>query len=287
MNLNKLQYFLSVAECLNFTEAARRHYISQTAMSQQILALEQELGVTLFHRSHRQVTLTPAGTALVAEAQKLLAQYDSLLETLFPFREEEQRVLRIDYTGPVEKERLRQLMVEFERLHPETQVRLKYTSQNEAGAELLQGKCDMAASVYEELEDAAVYSVPLLENPIEVAVSRRSPLARKERLTTADLAGENLVLLNRGAALRGHDVVKSIVQGLGLSEANIRETDSIEDQIFQVELNHGVSLLPRTRELESENLVFIHLEGFDFTHKIGLFYREETPVIRAFLRLLH
>ena len=71
MNLNKLQYFLSVAECLNFTEAARRHYISQTAMSQQILALEQELGVTLFHRSHRQVTLTPAGTALVAEAQTL------------------------------------------------------------------------------------------------------------------------------------------------------------------------------------------------------------------------
>ena len=85
MNLNKLQYFLSVAECLNFTEAARRHYISQTAMSQQILALEQELGVTLFHRSRRQVTLTPAGTALVAEAQKLLAQYDSLLETLSPF----------------------------------------------------------------------------------------------------------------------------------------------------------------------------------------------------------
>ena len=286
MNLNRLRYFLSVAECLNFTEAARRHYISQTAMSQQILALERELGVTLFHRSRRQVELAPAGKVLVEEARGLLDRYGELQEALRPFQEEKDRVLRIDYTGPVEKERLRQLMVEFERLHPETQVRLKYTSQNEAGAELLQGKCDLTASVYEELEEADVYSVLLLENSIEVAVSRRSHLAGREKLTLEDLRRENLILLDRGAALRGHDVVKAMTQNLGIPEDHILEANSLEDQIFQVELNQGVSLLPRTKELESENLVFIPLEGFDFPHKIGLFYREETPAIRAFLRLL-
>ena len=223
---------------------------------------------------------------MLFRSEKLLRQYESLVGSLQPFREEEQRVLHIDYAGPIEKERLRQLMVEFEALHPETRIKLKYTSQNEACAELLQGKCDLTASGYEELKDADVYSVPLLDAPIQVAVSRQNALAREARLTLSDLAGQDLILLDREAGENGHNMAKSLIQGLGISEAHIRSSSSMEDHLFQVELNQGFSFLPKARELENENLVFIPLEGFDLTYKIGLFYREETPLIRSFLRLL-
>ena len=61
MTTNQLKYFITAAECLNFTEAAKQHYISQTAITQHMQALEEDLEVKLFDRQKRKVSLTPAG----------------------------------------------------------------------------------------------------------------------------------------------------------------------------------------------------------------------------------
>ena len=72
MQLRQLEYFIAVAEHLNFTKAAQQFYISQTAVTLQIKALEEELGVTLFHRSNRKVELTPAGKTFLEDANAIL-----------------------------------------------------------------------------------------------------------------------------------------------------------------------------------------------------------------------
>ena len=118
MDLKKLEYFLSAAKLLNFTEAARRHFISQTAMSQQIRSLERELGVRLFDRNKKKVELTAAGRCLQEEAAKLTAQYESLLLAVRAHRPAEEKALCIEYTGPVEREKLRELVGEGGRGRP-------------------------------------------------------------------------------------------------------------------------------------------------------------------------
>lgn len=221
----------------------------------------------------------PFGLHVEPEQDDIAVLHDVILA----LGENGQRDILTFLPGP---ERLRQMMVAFKKLHPEVEIQLKYVSQSQACSELLRGKCDLAASGYEELKDADVYSVPLLEAPIQVAMSRKNPLSGKERLTLADLEGQDLILLDREAGENGHSMAKALVQTMGIDETNIRSSGSMEDHLFQVELNLGFSFLPRAEELESENMVFLPLEGFDSTYRIGLFYREETALVRAFLRLL-
>lgn len=79
MNLNQLKYFVAVAEHQSFTKAANQYYLSQTAISQQIRALEDAVGVRLLDRDNRPVTLTPAGSVLFQEAKGILSRMDTAL----------------------------------------------------------------------------------------------------------------------------------------------------------------------------------------------------------------
>ena len=77
MNLDNVKCFISLAECLNFTKAAEKEYMTQTSMSRKISGLEEELGVRLFYRDNHQVILTDAGSEFYVQAQKLLDVYES------------------------------------------------------------------------------------------------------------------------------------------------------------------------------------------------------------------
>ena len=101
MNLSKLEYFLSAARKGSFTAAAEEHYVSQTAVSQQIASLERELGVTLFRREKGRVELTEAGRCLEQEAAELLERYQLLLDRIGRYAD--RTGLQVEYTGPVEK----------------------------------------------------------------------------------------------------------------------------------------------------------------------------------------
>jgi len=79
MNLNQLRYFVSVAQSGSFTKAAANHYISQTAITQQIHALEDNIGTKLLDRNSRPVALTPAGKVFLKEAREILSKMDTAL----------------------------------------------------------------------------------------------------------------------------------------------------------------------------------------------------------------
>jgi DNA-binding transcriptional LysR family regulator len=91
--LSKLRYFVVVADCLNFTQAAKRLFISQSTVSAQIASLEQELGCELFTRNRRVVRLTPAGEDFLKTARALLTGYESGLERLAEFRDRERKTV--------------------------------------------------------------------------------------------------------------------------------------------------------------------------------------------------
>ena len=106
MNINQLRYFVSAAENRSFTKAAAQYYISQTAVTQQIQALEYTVGVALFDRSSRPISLTPAGKLFLADAKAILERINHSIN-----RVQEASVgfvgnLRIGYTKGYEKSEL-------------------------------------------------------------------------------------------------------------------------------------------------------------------------------------
>lgn len=82
MNISTLKYFVTLAETLNFTKAARQHYIAQTTMSRQLAGLENELGVKLIERTTSSVALTDAGRIFLKDATRILSDYERALDNI-------------------------------------------------------------------------------------------------------------------------------------------------------------------------------------------------------------
>ena len=97
MLLKQMKYFISVVECNSFTEAAEQCYISQSAISQQIKALEQELGVDLIKRNNRQFTLTPAGEYFYRHGVELVSEIDNLKRETVRRGQDQELSLKIGY----------------------------------------------------------------------------------------------------------------------------------------------------------------------------------------------
>ena len=101
MNINQLKYFISVAEYRSFTKAANQFYISQTAITQQIQALEESMGVTLIDRSRRPIMLTPAGNVFLNEARAILERMDMAVSRVRDASTGLVGTLRIGYTKAI------------------------------------------------------------------------------------------------------------------------------------------------------------------------------------------
>ena len=103
MNTNQLRYFVTAAECRSFTKAADQFYITQTAITQQIHALEDSLGVPLFDRTSRPITLTPAGSAFLNDARSILDRIDQAVNRIQEVSTGMVGTLRIGYTKGFER----------------------------------------------------------------------------------------------------------------------------------------------------------------------------------------
>jgi len=285
MNIKKLEYFLSVAELLNFTRAAERHFISQTAMSQQIAALESELGVQLFTRDTKTVVLTDAGHCLAREAKVLLADYRHLC-LVMEQQSRQNSALMIEYTGPIEQSLIKKAMERYSRKNEEYSVQFRYTGQSAARADLMSGACDAVVSVSDEFaDDTDVSRILLARNPIKVAMNPGHPLSQKYGpVSLEELRRENIVILTPDAAQQGNAIVSGLlINELGVSESNIIQVENIETQLLQISLGQGVSLLPVTKEILDYGIAFMPLSGKPLWHEIYFLYCRKTPLLSSFM----
>lgn len=97
MLFRQMKYFTAVVDCNSFTEAAEQCYISQSAISQQIRALEKELGVELIHRENRKFTLTPAGEYFYSQSKGILGEVDDICRETIRIGQDNELQLRIGY----------------------------------------------------------------------------------------------------------------------------------------------------------------------------------------------
>lgn len=118
MNTKQLEYFISVAENLSFTKTAEKFYISQTAVTQQIKALEEQINVTLFTRSKRHVELTPAGKVFLSEARTIIKNINDAIAKTQQFAHGFFGTLSIGTLIGYEKNKLQQYLKEFSNTYP-------------------------------------------------------------------------------------------------------------------------------------------------------------------------
>ena len=256
MSLRRLRYFLVVAAELNFRRAAKRLHIAQPGLSQQIKALEAELGVTLFVRGPTGVSLTPAGQMLVREGTRLLRDVDQVVRSVQAAERGVEGRLRLVHTRSVAQGRPHELIKAFKADHPNAEVAVEsaWTSKN---IEMVRaGEVD-AGFVRLPIADSAGLDVLVLgETELVVAAPAGHALAHKRFLKFSDLQSERVVSWPRQQAQGYFDFVQS--QVWGPMEPNLVAVEPDPEHVLSA-VADGVGLCvideERARRLRPQGLV--------------------------------
>lgn len=190
MRTQQLESFIQVARHGSFSQAASAMYITPSAVIQQINNLEKDLQVSLFHRTPKGVTLTPAGEFLLQESQELIEKTRHIERGLARFRSEEKNSICVG-TSLLHKCRLFEtLWKTFKETHPACQLTITPLSPKR--------EVDLVESVQDgQRWQKQLEFLPLFDSPLACAVPPDHPLADKNLLTTDDLRAATLVTINR------------------------------------------------------------------------------------------
>ncbi|GAU69296.1 putative LysR family transcriptional regulator [Streptomyces sp. NBRC 110611] len=213
MELRQVRYFVAVAEELHFGRAAERLHIAQPTVSQHIRRLERELRLELFHRTTRQVTLTPAGAAFLPHARTLLAAEHAALHAMADIRAREATVLRIG-TSVGLGVRLERVLTSLADRSPELTVELVSATPTARLQAVRDGTLD-AAFVRGLPHSPGLDLLPLWTDPLVVALPAAHPLAVRASVPLAGLAGIPLRLVSREANPQLVDLVLGACQDAG------------------------------------------------------------------------
>ena len=195
MSIQRLPVFLSAAEHLNFTRAAEEQCISQTAVSQQIKLLEQELGYALFVRGKRGVSLTPAGEVFYRQCRQLMIRYNGAAAQGKKVALGNATDLRIGYAGAYELWTIVSQIRKYHRQHPEAEIEFQLGSNQSLLSGLAEGQLDMAVLSGFGVElGKGLDSRVTLSDPCMVMISASHPLAAKKEIHPRELKGMPIVL---------------------------------------------------------------------------------------------
>jgi DNA-binding transcriptional LysR family regulator len=282
MHLRHLESFVAVAEHLNFSRAAEDLHVAQPAVSQQIRALETELGVLLFDRIGKKVSLTEAGRALLPYARQILALVNAAENEVRERDQLKRGKTSLGAPPTVSTHVLPEQLTHFHQLWPGLEVALR-----EAGTKTLltlveDGKLDLAIVSTDTLPES-VESAPFLEETYILAVSSRHPfLGKRQTVKLADLNAEPFILFPEGYKLR--EVTLNACRSAGFDPKIVLDGGAMQSALEFVGAGLGVALVPELALTESNNIHAVRISDQALRRKLGLVWlkgRVLSPAART------
>ena len=293
MELRHLRYFVAVAEERHITRAAERLGIQQPPLSQQIRALEAELGTPLLRRHPRGVELTQAGEALLAEARAVLEQVERAVTVTRRAGRGEAGRIGLGFTSSASFHPLVPAMVRAYRdAFPLVALSLEESGTSELVEALVQQRLDAAfvRSPIGAASGIAVHSI--LEEPMVAALPAGSPLAvarARHPLPLAALAGEIFILYRRPLGPGLYDAIIAACQRAGYSPNIGQEAPRMLATLSLVAAGLGVTLVPQSmRRLRVHGVIYRTIDSAaGLVAPLNLAYRrsETSPAARRFTAL--
>jgi DNA-binding transcriptional LysR family regulator len=289
MEVRHLQIFHALAEELNFTRTAERVHTVQSNVTAQIKALEDELGVPLFDRLGRRVTLTDAGRNFLPFADQALAAMDQGQRAV-QSGAEPSGPLRVGIPESMLAYRLPQVLRIFHRRYPHVELMFRPQYDETLPVMLETGKLDMAVCMIEGSPNETIKSTRLRTERIFLLAHPSHPLASRRTVKAADLAGQTLLLTEGGCGYR-----LKLDRQLALENirpGTVTEFSSIEAIKQCVLAGMGLGLLPAivvSRELRQHQLKALHWAGPSMDIATHILWHKDkwiSPAMAAFMNLV-
>ncbi|KXU52337.1 MAG: LysR family transcriptional regulator [Longibaculum muris] len=196
MLLKQMKYFITIVDCHSFTEAAELCYISQSAISQQMKALENELGVELFKRNNRQFTLTLAGEYFYRHGKELIEEIENLKKETIRRGEDQELSLKIGYLRCYGAQELHHAIAQFSKTYPEVAISITNGTHEELYELLKSHDVDLVISDQRRAFNNDYFNYELLYSDCFIEISNLNPLSQKDKLTKEDLKRISCILVS-------------------------------------------------------------------------------------------
>ena len=257
IELRHLRYFLAVAQERNFTKAAERLNMAQPPLSRQIQQLEAELGVTLFDRDSRPLSLTPGGALFREQALQVIQRMDEMQGMMKRFVAAERPRFVIGFVPSIIYARLPRIIRGFREAAPGVDLSLIEMMSLEQITALKEGRIDVGFGRV-RFDDPALRREVLREERLIVALPLGHRLLAGERpITLSELARESLIVYPREPRPSYADQVLSLFRDHGLEPQSIQEVRELQTAIGLVAADAGVCIVPTSvRRLERGDVVY-------------------------------
>ncbi|MDQ3131868.1 MAG: LysR family transcriptional regulator [Acidobacteriota bacterium] len=288
MEIRQLKAFLAIAEAKTFTAGARLTNITQAAISMQIRQLEDEVGLPVFTRTPRRVILTEAGEHLLGRARRILREHDTAIAEIAELAGAEHGRLRIGSASAMfATQQLPKILQKLkDRFHRADLTVISGTSQT-LGERIMHGELDIAF-VSLPVENSNLQTELLFSDEIVAIANPNHPLAKEKLISAAQLAGENLILGEKGGNTRR--MIDDFFAAASVRPNVVMELSRQEAINQMVENNMGVGIAgvkTVSAEIKAGKLISWFIEGAEIKWDLGLarlrggYY---SPIAKEFVR---
>src|SRR5438874_5775994 len=286
MDLRQLEILQAIAEAGSFTACGRKLNVSQSAISRQILLLEEELGEPLFLRVGRQVRMTAAAESLVQLGQRVFLDVRETVGTITDRTRELRGTLRLSGGMTVCLYVFPPLLKHLRRVHPQLDVRLTVATAGQSVQEIRAGRVDTGLLTL-PIEESDLVTVPVLREELLLVTTPSHPLARRRKVAPRDLDGLPFILFEMGSGTR--KVIDTFFASEQIEPTIVMDTENVEIIKAMVKTGLGIGIVPYqavVREVKAGQFFCARIEGYELVRETGWVYARANRVPRVIHELL-
>ena len=289
MQIDSLKVFCDLAETESFTKAAQINNVTQSAVSQQISALERAFKSLLIERSKKKFRLTREGQVLYDYSKQIIQTYESLHSRLQELKDIISGTIRVATIYSIGLHDLPPYIKRFMKSYPTVNIHVEYRRANQVYEDVLSNVVDLGLVAY-PVRDSKLEIVPLRKEPLVLIAHPQHPFAKQKSIKLKALAGQKVISFEPDIPTR--KALDKILKEHDVEVNHVMEFDNVETVKRAVEIDAGISIVPQgtvTQEIAKQTLIAVNIEDGEFYRPLAAIFKKNkvlSPAMKQFLAIL-
>lgn len=280
MNFYQIEYFITLAETLNYTKASQKLHITQPNLSKMIINLEHSIGSQLFIRSKRDVKLTAAGKVFYQEIKKTMKSYENALNKTRDMENGTTGVINLGFLGTALMNLLPGILNKFSELYPKIKINpIDYTYSPLIEAMMAE---DVDMGILPDLEINMIPGVlkkSFFADDMCVVVHQSHRFAKRDSVKLTEIRDEPFIHMDPKCSIRDYNLVNNMCLKEDFLPNTVYEASTILNMIMMTDCQIGVTILAgHMNKFAGDHICFIPIEGFEKYFNVSCVWRENANI---------